>query len=1146
MKRMLINATQAEEIRVAIVEGQNLYDLDVEVPDKGHTKSNIYKGRITRVEASLEACFVDYGAEKNGFLPLKEIAKEYFQPGTSPNKNSTRELLKEGQEIIVQIDKEERGNKGAALTSFVSLAGRYLVLMPNSPRAGGVSRRIEGDERANLKEQLDQLNVPDNMGMIIRTAGMGRELEELQWDLDYLVKLWRAISDAAKAKSGQFLLYQESKLLIRALRDYLRNDITEVLIDDAAMYEEAREFTAQVMPGNLRKLKHYTDSTPLFTRFQIETQIESAHSRTVRLPSGGSIVVDKTEALTAIDINSARATKGGDIEETALNTNLEAAEEIGRQLRVRDVGGLVVIDFIDMESSSHQRQVEDRLKDALKLDRARIQLGKISRFGLMEMSRQRMRPALSEAHEMSCPRCQGHGHIRGVESLALSILRLAEEQVMRAQTAQVLVHVPADVANFLLNEKRNALINLETRHGVPLIVLSNPNMDTPDYQIERIKSSEATDEPSYKKVKQQQLISSDAWVAATAAPQTPAVDKVLPATIVPAPKAPSPEIALPAQAEGLVARMMNWFRRAKTPEPTAESANEAPKRKFDSKPQSGLAHQRPKPAQAGGQGKREDRGDRKNENGDRKNENSDRKDRGDSKDRNQAQQQQGRGEKQGQQNRGQRGEQNARPDASRTESGRAEQKPANQRNDNGRAEQQQQKRDERSGNAPSSVTGAVAGAAAGAAGAAVDEQKQALPQAGEKLSNRQERQKQFEARRDQQRADARERHERRAAAAALAAETGAADNSDAQARTAALDTSGRASAVALATNVSPVSEAPEAQASAQPKQQTLFPNDEAKSPRDSESERAQLATTASASDVNAVDDANDDAESTESTFEIGPDGLPLERKRKRRRRGGRGRRRGREDGLTDVAGADDDSEDDGADETTSDVVSNGSAAANDESNTLQDKSRNPGLAKPEAIGKNESAWDRQVRDEQARDQGEDDTAKNVSAQAPVEVVQTSDTAEKVEPQARRERRPRARPQPAMQPLPQPQSLALAVAVAVDQLSTMPSSLAATSGQKRAVTPTVPAPEPAPKTVVAPVAAEHVAEPAANDATVPVVRRPWMAEFPVNTKANSAPLSADVEKPKQPVFAPAALSTQSAENAPGQQVPDASTATGAEP
>ena len=1132
MKRMLINATQAEEIRVAIVEGQNLYDLDVEVPEKGQTKSNIYKGRITRVEASLEACFVDYGAEKNGFLPLKEIAKEYFQPGTSPNKNSTRELLKEGQEIIVQIDKEERGNKGAALTSFVSLAGRYLVLMPNSPRAGGVSRRIEGDERANLKEQLDQLNVPDHMGIIIRTAGMGRELEELQWDLDYLVKLWRAISDAAKAKPGQFLIYQESKLLIRALRDYLRNDITEVLIDDAAMYQEACDFTAQVMPGNLRKLKHYTDATPLFTRFQIETQIESAHSRTVRLPSGGSIVVDKTEALTAIDINSARATKGGDIEETALNTNLEAAEEIGRQLRVRDVGGLVVIDFIDMESSNHQRQVEDRLKDALKLDRARIQLGKISRFGLMEMSRQRMRPALSEAHEMSCPRCQGHGHIRGVESLALSILRLAEEQVMRAQTAQVLVHVPADVANFLLNEKRNALTNLETRHGVPLIVLSNPNMDTPDYQIERIKTSEATDEPSYKKVKQPQQIATDAWVSATAVRETPAVDKVLPATVVPAPKAPAPEIALPAQAEGLVARMMSWFKRAKNPSAPVAVVNEVPQRKVDAKPQSGLAHQRPKPAQAqapgqagqAGQGKREDRGDRKNEHGDRGN-------RGDGKDRNQGQPQQGRGQQpqqgqnQAQQNRGQRPEQNVRTEHNRPEQNRPEHKQTNPRHDNARPDQQpqQQKRDERP-NAASNL--------AIAANVASDGQKPALPQAGEKLSNRQERQKQFEARRDQQRAEARERHERRAAAVAAAAENGEILSSDAELPPATVLESGPAASAApnltsQATELTANGEAVEVSAFVPPRQQTLFPVDD-QSASSGNADQAGVS-----SDAKTQDDANEAETADSGDVEIGADGLPLERKRKRRRRGGRGRRRGREDASTD-AGAEDDSDDEESDETP--LANTGYlAASNQEVDAPEEKSRNLVASKSDASSnsKNESAWDRQVRDEQKRDQRDErDEAQLVSdAQPRVEAPEPAkvQAPTKPEPEARRERRPRLRPQPIMQPLPQPQSLALAVAVAVDQLSAMPASLAATSGQKRVAAP-----------------AAQTPEPAANETVTPIVRRPWMAEFPVN----AAP---PVEKPELPMISTISTvqaSTPEVENTVAEPVTAissaVSTATGAEP
>lgn len=719
MKRMLINATQAEEIRVAIVEGQNLYDLDVEVPEKGQKKSNIYKGRITRVEPSLEACFVDYGSDKNGFLPLKEIAKEYFQPGTSANKNSIRELLREGQEIIVQIDKEERGNKGAALTSFVSLAGRYLVLMPNSPRAGGVSRRIEGEERSNLKEQLDQLNIPDQMGMIIRTAGMGRELEELQWDLDYLVKLWNAISDAAKAKSGQFLIYQESKLLIRALRDYLRNDINEVLIDDPAMFEEAREFTAQVMPGNLRKLKQYTDATPLFTRFQIETQIESAHARQVRLPSGGSIVIDKTEALTAIDINSARATKGGDIEETAFNTNLEAADEIARQLRVRDVGGLVVIDFIDMESGSHQRQVEERLREALKADRARIQLGKISRFGLMEMSRQRMRPALSEAHEMVCPRCTGHGHIRGVESLALAILRLAEEQMLKDQTAQVLVHVSADVSNFLLNEKRNALSQLEARHNVPVFVLASPHLETPAFQIERIKGHDLSEEPSYKRAKQAPQLSSEAWASSAAAVVPPAVDRVIPSTVAPAPKVAPPELELPERADGLFSRMMNWFRRPKTAATSPTASSTSTELKPTPNNSRGLPHVRPKPAAGtnpAGQPQHGKRDDRRNERNDQ-NTRNDRKDRAASAPQTQQAQQP------------------------------AHVAPPNKAKQEKRPEVRTEPKRQ-------------------------DVPAEAVDGGVEKLSNRQERQRKFEARREQQRAEARERHERRAAEAEKALENG--------------------------------------------------------------------------------------------------------------------------------------------------------------------------------------------------------------------------------------------------------------------------------------------------------------------------------------------------------------------------------------
>ncbi|HWV89695.1 MAG TPA: Rne/Rng family ribonuclease, partial [Burkholderiales bacterium] len=454
MKRMLINATQAEELRVAIVDGQTLYDIDIEQPSKEQKKSNIYKGRIVRLEPSLEAAFVDYGGERHGFLPLKEISRDYFVPGVNPDKAGMKEILREGQEIVVQVDKEERGNKGAALTTFISLAGRYMVLMPNSPSAGGVSRRIEGDDRAALKQAMDSLNIPDDMGVIIRTAGVGRDAAELQWDLDYLLQVWKSITDAALSKAGAFLIYQESRLIIRALRDYLRADVGEILVDTQEMYDQSREFMASVMPQNLRKLKHYTDDIPLFNRFQIESQIENAYERQIRLPSGGSIVIDHTEALTSIDVNSARATGGRDIEETALKTNLEAADEVARQLRLRDLGGLIVIDFIDMESQRNQREVENRLRDALKYDRARVQIGKISRFGLLEMSRQRLRPSLGESSQIVCPRCEGHGRMRSVESLSLSIIRLAEEHAMKENTAQVLVQAPPEIANYLLNEKR--------------------------------------------------------------------------------------------------------------------------------------------------------------------------------------------------------------------------------------------------------------------------------------------------------------------------------------------------------------------------------------------------------------------------------------------------------------------------------------------------------------------------------------------------------------------------------------------------------------------------------------------------------------------------------------------------------------------
>ncbi len=597
MKRMLINATQREELRVAIVDGQSLYDLDIEIPSKEQKKSNIYKGRITRVEPSLEACFVEYGSERHGFLPLKEISRDYFTPGVDHNKAGIRELLKEGQELVVQVEKEERGNKGAALTTFISLAGRYMVLMPNNPRAGGVSRRIEGEDRQALKDALDHLQVPDEMGLIVRTAGVGRDAEELQWDLDYLLQLWKAISEAAVSKPAPFLIYQESKLIIRALRDYLRGDIGEILIDEPALYEDARDFMQQVMPNNLRKLKLYEDTTPLFTRFQIETQIENAYERSVRLPSGGSIVIDQTEALTAIDINSSRATKGGDIEETAFNTNCEAAVEIARQLRIRDAGGLIVIDFIDMESQRHQREVEEKLKNALKLDRARVQIGRISRFGLLEMSRQRLRPSLSESIQIVCPRCNGHGRIRGVESLSLSALRLLEEHAMKENTGQVLVQAPPDVANFLLNEKRASVVEIEMRHKVHVVIVSDEKLETPHLEITRIRESEMGEhsKPSYERL-------TAATAAAlpkmgqTEAHEQPAVSGVKPATPMPVRQEIETPIApatpMPLNGGGLLSRLFGWFRSesaraatAPTSAPAERSVNERPMSRTEARPQ---------------------------------------------------------------------------------------------------------------------------------------------------------------------------------------------------------------------------------------------------------------------------------------------------------------------------------------------------------------------------------------------------------------------------------------------------------------------------------------------------------------------------------------------------------------------------------
>ncbi|WP_156962818.1 Rne/Rng family ribonuclease, partial [Aerolutibacter daejeonensis] len=529
MKRMLINATQAEELRVAIVDGQTLYDIDIEQPAKEQKKSNIYKGKITRLEPSLEAAFVEYGGDRHGFLPLKEISRDYFAAGVDHNKAGLKELLREGQEVVVQVDKEERGNKGAALTTFISLAGRYMVLMPNSPTAGGVSRRIEGEDRAELKRAMDALNIPDDMGVIIRTAGVGRDAEELQWDLDYLLSVWKSITDAALSKPAPFLIYQESRLIIRALRDYMRPDIGEILVDTPEMYAEALEFVEQVMPHNKRKLKHYTDDVPLFNRFQIESQIENAYEREVRLPSGGALVIDQTEALTAVDVNSARATKGGDIEETAFNTNLEAAEEVARQMRLRDLGGLVVIDFIDMSSNKHQREVENRLAHALKQDRARVQIGRISRFGLLEMSRQRLRPSLGESSQLVCPRCEGHGRMRSVESLSLSILRLAEEHAMKDNTGQVLVQAPVEIASYLLNEKRRALSEIEKRHDAPIVIVPDEQLHTPHYEVTRIRENELGEEsnkPSYHRGTPRKLPTHALTKANLNIPAAPAVTNV--------------------------------------------------------------------------------------------------------------------------------------------------------------------------------------------------------------------------------------------------------------------------------------------------------------------------------------------------------------------------------------------------------------------------------------------------------------------------------------------------------------------------------------------------------------------------------------------------------------------------------------------
>ena len=556
MKRILINATQPEEIRVAMVDGQYLYDLDIEHPFKAQKKSNIYKGVITRVERSLEAAFVNYGADRHGFLPYKEISREYYQKNNKKNdkkgeRPAITDVIKEGQEVLVQVDKEERGNKGAALTTYISLAGRYLVLMPNNPRAGGVSRRIEGEDRHKIREILDQLDLDDGMGTIVRTAGVGRELEELTWDMDYLKTLWEAITTANEQTEPGTLLYQESNVIIRTLRDYFRKDVGEIIIDNDRVYQQAHDFINAVMPHSLKKLKHYTDTVPLFSRYQVEHQIESAFHREVTLPSGGAIVIDHTEALTSIDVNSARATKGRSIEETALNNNLEAADEIARQLRLRDLGGLVVIDFIDMQPNKNQRAVERRLRDALKVDRARVQIGRISRFGLLEMSRQRLRPSLGESSQLVCPRCSGQGTIRGIESMALSILRLMEEEAMKDGTVEVVAQTPVKVATFVLNEKRKTLAEIQARHNLQLTVLPNIDLDTPHYEIIRYKESdEIESQNSYKRVVKPEAQVESSKETHSQDIQTAAVSNVTPST-----PAPSPQEIKEAKNPGLLTRV---------------------------------------------------------------------------------------------------------------------------------------------------------------------------------------------------------------------------------------------------------------------------------------------------------------------------------------------------------------------------------------------------------------------------------------------------------------------------------------------------------------------------------------------------------------------------------------------------------------
>jgi len=628
VKRMLFNATQQEELRVAIVDGQKLVDLDIESASREQRKSNIYKGLITRVEPSLEAAFVDYGEERHGFLPFKEVDKAYFRPGVDVGRARIQDALSDGQDLIVQVEKDERGTKGAALTTYISLAGRYLVLMPNNPRGGGVSRRVEGEDRNELRDTLDQLQVPEGMSVIARTAAIGRSPEELQWDLNYLLQLWSAVEGAGKTQDRKpFLIYLESSLVIRAIRDYFQPDIGEILIDTQEIYDQAIAFMQTVMPANVGKVKLYRDDVPLFSRFQIEHQIESAYSRHVSLPSGGAIVIDHTEALVAVDVNSARATKGGDIEETATRTNLEAADEVARQLRLRDLGGLIVVDFIDMESQKNQREVENRFRDALRFDRARVQVGKISRFGLLELSRQRLQASLEETAHISCPRCSGTGFIRGIESTALHVLRILQEEAMKENTGAVHVQVPVDVASFLLNEKRAEIQKLEARLKVNILLVPNPHLETPHYKVQRLKHDELNAmehvPASYEMVeKPEEPKAEDAAGEARRERPEAAVKGIVPdqpAPIVPEPQpraAPAPvqqEAPRPVQAApqpGLMSRLFGWLKSDKQEAPAAANDTTRTMRSDPRRDQQQQRDRRPEQQQQRHGGGRDHRRDR--------------------------------------------------------------------------------------------------------------------------------------------------------------------------------------------------------------------------------------------------------------------------------------------------------------------------------------------------------------------------------------------------------------------------------------------------------------------------------------------------------------------------------------------------------